>query len=133
MIAVILGVTVYFCTGYEAVDREHNYRHAACLYLVFVVLTVAIGATFMLGDHVANNYSDKLLDPGGPDDPQYYFCGDRTAAVVPAIICFFFTLVLFPASAAVDPILGLDSCKAQTCEFAAHHTEDSWSLAISNC
>ncbi len=120
MVAVVLGVTVFFCMGYEAVDREQNYRHAAFLYLVFVLLIAATVATFVLADHVANNYNDKLLGPGGPDDPQYYFCGDRIAAIVPATVCFFLTLVLFPVSAAVDPILGLDSCKAQTCESVTH-------------
>lgn len=116
--AVILGVTLFFCSGYEAVDRERTYRHAAFLYLLFVVVVVAIAAAFVFADHVDNNFADKHLDPGGPGDPQYYFCGDRSAAIVPAIVCFTATLVLFPASAAVDPILGLDFCKARTCESA---------------
>lgn len=118
VIAVILGVTLFFCSGYEAVDRDSTYRHAAFLYLVFVVLVVAIAAAFVFADHVANNFADKLLDPGGPNDTQYYFCGDRAAAIVPATVCFTATLVLFPVSAAVDPILGLKFCKARTCESA---------------
>eukprot|EP01043_Picozoa_sp_COSAG02_P047078 COSAG02_NODE_4474_length_5324_cov_19.463028_2_plen_283_part_00 len=117
-IAVVLSFTVYFCSGYEAVDRETNYRQAATLYVAFVVLVVGIAAGFVFVDHVANNYSNQLLDPGGLGDPQYYFCGGRTAAIVPAIICFVLTFVLFPASAAVDPLLGFESCKARSCKFA---------------
>lgn len=115
-IAVVLGVAVFFCSGYEAVDREGSYTQAVLLFLAYAALVSGIAAAFAFAEHADNNYSDTSLEPGGPGAPQYFFCGDRTAAVVPAAVCFVLSCVLFPASAVVDPVLGLKFCKARTCK-----------------
>ena len=63
--------------------------------------------TFLDVEHVENNYANKSMPVGGPDDPQYFDCHERTTGINVAYLATALCAALTPLYAMLDPEFGL--------------------------
>eukprot|EP01045_Picozoa_sp_COSAG04_P014294 COSAG04_NODE_1061_length_8505_cov_15.541042_2_plen_1164_part_00 len=88
--------------------QRHNSVRASLLWsAIHLALLGGMAAIFFGAQHVPNNYGNKTLPVGGPDDPQHYDCHDRTSGLYPAYLACILCVLFAPLYAALDPEFGV--------------------------
>jgi hypothetical protein len=78
-IAVVLGVAVFFCSGYEAVDREGSYTQAVLLFLAYAALVSGITPTTTTATRHLNRADQGRLSISSVAIVRLLWCRPRSA------------------------------------------------------
>ena len=109
-VLLMIAVSGFLCSlvvGSGAKDLATTISSLCCALLFVPLMVAGMAMLFFDVDHVDNNYANKSLPIGGPGDPQYFDCRERTAGIGVAYLATVLCGVFTPLYAALDPQFGV--------------------------